>query len=108
MLVEQDYRMVQAFRGHENRITALAVHEASELCISGDFRGYLYAWNVASRDNSANPVAVWQEHQDWRYTGVASLAISSDGFLYSGSGDRTIKAWSTSVRFRSILSTLNS
>jgi WD40 repeat protein len=91
-----DYRMVQAFRGHEHRITALAVHEASELCISGDYGGYIYAWNVASRDNSATPVAVWQEHQDWRYSGVASVAISGDGLLYSGSGDRTIKAWSTS------------
>lgn len=97
MLLEQDYRMVQTFRGHEQRITALAVHEASELCISGDYGGYIYAWNVGSRENSATPVAVWQEHQDWRYSGVASLAISGDELLYSGSGDRTIKAWSTSV-----------
>lgn len=96
MILEQDYSMVQNFKGHENRITALAMHKASELCISGDYGGYIYAWNVASRDNSAR-LATWQEHQDWRYSGVASLAISSDELLYSGSGDRTIKAWSTSV-----------
>ncbi|KAG0625573.1 hypothetical protein M758_2G065800 [Ceratodon purpureus] len=89
-----DYRLVQTFKGHEQRITAVAVHEASELCVSGDYAGYVYAWNIASMDNSV-PVATWQEHQDWRYSGVASLAISSDELLYSGSGDRTIKAWST-------------
>jgi len=96
-ILEQDYRMVQTFKGHEQRITALVVHEASQLCISGDYGGYIYAWSAASRENSAAPVASWQEHQDWRYSGVASLAISGDELLYSGSGDRTIKAWSTSV-----------
>lgn len=89
-----DYRLVQTFRGHEQRITAVAVNEASELCVSGDYAGHIYAWSIASTENSA-PVATWQEHQDWRYSGVASLAISSDDLLYSGSGDRTIKAWST-------------
>jgi WD40 repeat protein len=88
--------LVQTFRGHEQRITAVAVHEASELCVSGDYAGHIYAWSIASTRNSA-PVATWQEHQDWRYSGVASLAISSDELLYSGSGDRTIKAWSTLV-----------
>ncbi|XP_024395086.1 uncharacterized protein [Physcomitrium patens] len=89
-----DYKTVQVFEGHEQRITAIAAHEASGLCFSGDYGGRIHAWNIASIGNSAS-VTTWLEHQDWRFSGVASLAISNDEFLYSGSGDRTIKAWST-------------
>lgn len=93
----QDDRLMQVLEGHGQRITAVAVHEASNVCVSGDYGGQICVWNLSMTRSSSAPVTTWQEHDDWRYSGVASLVVSSDQVLYSGSGDRTIKAWSLVV-----------
>ncbi|XP_024523427.1 uncharacterized protein LOC112343697 isoform X1 [Selaginella moellendorffii] len=79
---------------HPQRIQALAVDEASQVCYTGDYGRLICVWKL-SQPFQKHPVAKWQDHNDWRFTGVASLVISDDGVLYSGSGDMLVKAWCT-------------
>ncbi|KAL2630330.1 hypothetical protein R1flu_015016 [Riccia fluitans] len=87
-------QLLKTLKGHHTQvILALAVDVNSMRCFSGDQSGLMCVWQLA--EDMATPFrASWREHSDWRYTGVASLAVSEDGILYSGSGDRSIKAWS--------------
>lgn len=90
----QDFSHLQTFIGHEHIIMALVVFESNELlCISGDVGGFIFVWSImASTDQG--PLKKWREHNDWRYTGVHSLAILGSQYICSGSGDKTIKLWS--------------
>eukprot|EP00249_Psilotum_nudum_P016673 c25939_g1_i1 orf=289-2865(+) len=83
--------LLHRLKGHDQKVMALAAGQRSDLVFSGDYGGEICVWRIGS---TTDCIAKWQEHQDWRFTGVASLTVSGDGFLYSGSGDRTIKAWS--------------
>ncbi|XP_057814048.2 uncharacterized protein LOC131027971 isoform X2 [Cryptomeria japonica] len=87
------YSHLQTLRGHEHRILALTINVEQSLCFSGDYGGCIFVWAIGTVPRQ-EPVITWYDHKDWRYSGVHSLAISKDGYLYSGSGDRTIKAWS--------------
>ncbi|CAM6126816.1 unnamed protein product [Calypogeia fissa] len=89
----EDNALRQTLEGHSIVVMALAVDHNTSRCFSGDTGGKICAWKIG--EGIAEPLlATWQDHDDWRYTGVASLAVSADEILYSGSGDRTIKAWS--------------
>ncbi|CAM6093625.1 unnamed protein product [Calypogeia fissa] len=89
----EDNALRQTLEGHSIVVMALAVDHNTSRCFSGDTGGKICAWKIG--EGIAEPLlATWQDHDDWRYTGVASLAVSVDEILYSGSGDRTIKAWS--------------
>ena len=90
----QDSTLVKTLKGHSQMVMAVVINQKSSLCISGDYGGEICVWKVESGETDF--LVKWHHHQDWRYSGIASLAISSD-FLYSGSGDRTIKAWSVQV-----------
>lgn len=87
-----DTRLIKSLKGHSQRVMALAPDQQSSLCISGDYGGELCIWEVGS--TAVDYLVKWHHHQDWRYSGVASLAVSADRLLYSGSGDKTIKVWS--------------
>jgi len=63
------------------------------LCISGDNGGVICIWR-ASTPLSPEPLKKLQEQQDWRYSGIHALAFSGSQYLYTGSGDKSIKAWS--------------
>ncbi|XP_010269042.1 PREDICTED: uncharacterized protein LOC104605824 isoform X2 [Nelumbo nucifera] len=90
----QDFTYVQSFRGHEHRIMAVVFVDAGkQLCISGDIGGGIFIWDIGS-SLEQEPLKKWYEQKDWRYSGIHSLAISGTEHLYTGSGDRSIKAWS--------------
>ncbi|OIT38586.1 zinc finger ccch domain-containing protein 62 [Nicotiana attenuata] len=90
----QDYSHVHSFKGHEQRVMAVAfVDYEKPLCISGDNGGAICIWR-ASTPLSAEPLKKLQEQQDWRYSGIHALAVSGRQYLYTGSGDKSIKAWS--------------
>ncbi|XP_020211147.1 uncharacterized protein LOC109795977 [Cajanus cajan] len=110
----QDFSHLHTFRGHENKVMALVyVDEEEPLCISGDSGGGMFIWGMAAPLRQ-DPLRKWYEKKDWRFSGIHSLAVSRNHSLYTGSGDRTIKAWSykdetlicTMTGHRSVVSTL--
>ncbi|CAN6459221.1 unnamed protein product [Victoria cruziana] len=90
----QDFCHVRTVNYHAHRVTAIVVLDMYEpLCISADSGGYIYVWTLDPQPGQ-EPLKNWREHSDWRYSGVHSLALSGLDVLYSGSGDKSIKAWS--------------
>ncbi|KAK1696467.1 hypothetical protein QYE76_013164 [Lolium multiflorum] len=91
----QDLSHVQTLKGHEHKITAVVVvdNDNQSLCISADSGSGIFVWHVDSSVNE-EPLHKWYEHNDWIYRGVNCLAVSGTGCLYTGSKDKTIKAWS--------------
>lgn len=81
-------------RGHEHRVTAMVVVDET-LCITGDSGSGIFVWRIGA-SHGQELVKKWNEQNDWRYSGIHSLAVSG-GYLYSGSGDKSIKAWSLQV-----------
>ncbi|KAL5993124.1 hypothetical protein ACLOJK_014046 [Asimina triloba] len=89
----QDFSHVHSLKGHEHKVMAIAIMDSEKpLCISGDSGCGIFVWDIASLGQE--PLKKWHEHSDWRYTGIHSLAVSGADYLYSGSGDKSIKAWS--------------
>jgi len=72
------------------------VDEEEPLCISGDSGGGIFIWGIAAPLRQ-DPLRKWYEKKDWRFSGIHSLVVSKNHSLYTGSGDRTIKAWSLKV-----------
>ncbi|XP_027339248.1 protein translocase subunit SECA2, chloroplastic isoform X2 [Abrus precatorius] len=110
----QDFSHLHTFRGHENKVMALVYVDNEEpLCISGDSGGGIFIWGIVTPLRQ-DPLRKWYEKKDWRFSGIHSLAVSRNLCLYTGSGDRTIKAWSlkdgtlicTMTGHRSVVSTL--
>ncbi|XP_020574851.1 uncharacterized protein LOC110020914 isoform X2 [Phalaenopsis equestris] len=90
----QDFSLVQTLKGHEHKIMAMVVMDGTQpLCISGDSSSGIFVWNISS-SASQELLKSWYEHNDWRYSGIHSLAVSGISHLYSGGGDKSIKAWS--------------
>ncbi|CAN6350965.1 unnamed protein product [Urochloa humidicola] len=91
----QDFSHVQCLKGHEHKITAIvAVDNGNHsLCISGDSGSGIFIWSVDSTLKE-EPLFKWYEHNDWIYRGVNCLAVSGTGYLYTGSRDKSVKAWS--------------
>ncbi|KAK9096135.1 hypothetical protein Sjap_021632 [Stephania japonica] len=101
----QDFSCVQSFRGHEHRITGIVFVESNiQLCISADIGGGIFVWRIDS-DRANEPLKKWHEGKDWRYSGIQALAVSGAELLYTGSGDRSIKAWS--LQDYSLVCTMN-
>jgi hypothetical protein len=71
------------------------VDDEEPLCISGDGSGGLFVWGITAPLRQ-DPLRKWYEQKDWRFSGIHSLAAFGN-LLYTGSGDRTIKAWSFKV-----------
>lgn len=68
------------------------------LCISGDNGGEIFIWGIKFPFEE-KPVKRLNEEKDWRYSGIHALAVDSrSGFFYTGSGDKSVKAWSMHVR----------
>lgn len=90
----QDFTHVHTFEGHEQKVMAIVYvdQEEESLCISGDSGGGVFVWgtNVPFRKE---PLKKWNEHKDWRFSGIHALCFSKSGYLYTGSGDKSIKAW---------------
>ncbi|XP_023001394.1 uncharacterized protein LOC111495543 [Cucurbita maxima] len=90
----QDFSHVHTFIGHEHRITDLAyIDEEQPLCVSADIGGGIYVWSIVL-PLKQDPLKKWYEEKDWRYDGIHALAYSGNGCLYTGGGDRSVKAWS--------------
>lgn len=93
----QDFSHVQSLKGHEHRVMAILVVDAGNLlCVSGDSGGGIFVWSIGVSPGK-EVLKKWNDHNDWRYSGVHSLAVSGTDCLYSGSGDKSIKAWSMQV-----------
>ncbi|KAI5405881.1 hypothetical protein KIW84_052582 [Lathyrus oleraceus] len=89
----QDFSHLHTFRGHENKVMALVyVDDEESLCISGDGGGGIFVWEIAASLRQ-EPLRKWYEQKDWRFSGIHSMTAFGN-LLYTGSGDRTIKAWS--------------
>ncbi|CAJ2667700.1 unnamed protein product [Trifolium pratense] len=89
----QDFSHLHTFRGHENKVMALVyVDDEEPLCISGDGGGGIFVWGITVPLRQ-DPLRKWYEQKDWRFSGIHSLTAFGN-LLYTGSGDRTIKAWS--------------
>jgi WD40 repeat protein len=86
-------------KGHEHKITAIVVvdNDNQSLCISGDSGSGIFVWCV-DPSLSNEPLNKWYESNDWIYRGVHCLAVSGTGYLYTGSRDKSIKAWSLEVK----------
>ncbi|KAG0476907.1 hypothetical protein HPP92_013748 [Vanilla planifolia] len=90
----QDFSLAQTLKGHEHKIMAMVVvDEALKLCITGDSGSGISVWHIGS-SASHELLKNWYEHNDWRYSGIHSLAVSGTSYLYSGGGDKSVKAWS--------------
>lgn len=90
----QDFTRVHSFKGHEHRVMAVIFVDGEQpLCISGDNEGVICIWE-ANFPFSEVPVKKLHEDKDWRYSGIHAMANSGAEFLYTGSGDRLVKAWS--------------
>lgn len=90
----QNLSHLQALRGHEHRVMAVAFVDAAEpLCISGDSGGGLFVWGVGTSFGQ-DPLKKLYEEKDWRYSGIHALAVSGTDHIYTGSGDMSVKAWS--------------
>ncbi|WOK94579.1 transducin beta-like protein 3 [Canna indica] len=91
----QDFSHIQSLKGHDHRVMAILVLDDTNkpLCISGDSGSGICLWRIDATIDQ-EPWKKWYEHNDWRYSGIHSLAVSGTGYLYSGSGDKSIKAWS--------------
>lgn len=72
------------------------VDEEEPLCITGDSGGGIFIWKATSPFGQ-DPLRKWYEQKDWRFSGIHALIVSRNLFLYTGSGDRSIKAWSLKV-----------
>ncbi|KAG2303506.1 hypothetical protein Bca52824_032157 [Brassica carinata] len=110
----KDFSHVHTFKGHQDKVMALIyIKGAESVCVSGDGGGGIFVWST-SFPLEEQPLRKWYEPKDWRYSGIHALAYSEDGYVYSGSGDNTIKAWSlqdgrlvcTMTGHRSVVSTL--
>lgn len=75
------------------------VDEEQPLCISGDNGGGICIWGI-SIPFAEEPIKKLYEEKDWRYSGIHALAVSGTGYLYTGGGDKSIKAWSMLVRLQ--------
>ncbi|KAI9072793.1 hypothetical protein K1719_045235 [Acacia pycnantha] len=90
----QDFSHFHTFRGHENKVMALVYVDGEEpWCISGDSGGGIFIWGITSPFEQ-HPLRKWYEQKDWRFSGIHSMVVSRNLCLYTGSGDRSIKAWS--------------
>ncbi|XP_010459881.1 PREDICTED: uncharacterized protein LOC104740860 [Camelina sativa] len=90
----KDFSHVHTFKGHQEKVMALMHIEGAEpVCVSGDGGGGIFVWSTTFPLED-QPLRKWYEPKDWRYTGIHALAYSEYGYVYSGSGDNTIKAWS--------------
>lgn len=91
----QDFSHVQTLKGHEHKITTIIAvdNDNQSLCISGDSGSGIFVWHVDT-SLKQEPLHNWHEHNDWIYRGVHCLAVSGTGYLYTGSRDKSIKAWS--------------
>nr|XP_048332569.1 protein translocase subunit SECA2, chloroplastic isoform X3 [Ziziphus jujuba var. spinosa] len=89
----QDFSHVHTFEGHEHRVMALIyVDQEQPLCVSGDHGGGIFVWGT-SIPLGQEPLKKWYEQKDWRYSGIHALSSSGNGYIYTGSGDKSIKAW---------------
>lgn len=66
------------------------------LCLSGDSGGGIFVWGITFPFEQ-QPLRKWFEQKDWRFSGIHSMVVSRNLCLYTGSGDRSIKAWSLKV-----------
>ncbi|PIN22016.1 Microtubule binding protein YTM1 (contains WD40 repeats) [Handroanthus impetiginosus] len=90
----QDFTHVHSFKGHEHRVMALVFVDGEQpFCISGDNEGVICIWD-ASFPSTEVPIKKLYEKKDWRYSGIHAMAVSGTEFLYTGSGDKLVKAWS--------------
>lgn len=93
----QDFSHVHSFRGHEHKIMAVIYADGEQqLCVSADSGSGICVWKIHS-PMMEEPLKKWYEQKDWRYSGIHALAYSRNGYLYTGSGDKLIKAWSLQV-----------
>ncbi|KAL1533582.1 hypothetical protein AAHA92_33447 [Salvia divinorum] len=90
----EDFTHVHSFKGHEHKVmSVIFVDGEQQLCISGDNEGVICIWG-ATCPFSEVPMNKLHENKDWRYSGIHAMANSGTDYLYTGSGDRLVKAWS--------------
>ncbi|XP_057795426.1 uncharacterized protein LOC131011664 isoform X2 [Salvia miltiorrhiza] len=90
----EDFTHVHSFKGHEHKVMSVIFVDGKQpLCISGDNEGVICIWD-ASFPFSEVPIKKLHENKDWRYSGIHAMTNSGTDYLFTGSGDRLVKAWS--------------
>ncbi|XP_024972993.1 uncharacterized protein LOC112511550 isoform X2 [Cynara cardunculus var. scolymus] len=90
----QGFNHVHTFKGHEHKVMAVVfVNREPPLCISADNGGDIFIWGIKVPFEE-KAIKRLNEGKDWRYSGIHALAVSGSEFFYTGSGDKSIKAWS--------------
>ncbi|KAL6556832.1 hypothetical protein OROHE_006708 [Orobanche hederae] len=92
----QDFAHVHSFNGHKHKVmSVIFVDGERPLCISGDNESAITIciWEAKSPFPEV-PMKKFQEEKDWRYSGIHAMANSGTEYLYTGGGDRLVKAWS--------------
>ncbi|KAF9608890.1 hypothetical protein IFM89_012058 [Coptis chinensis] len=83
--------------GHEHRVMSVVFVNANEpLCISGDNGSRIRVWSIGVVLGQ-EPLKKWYEQKYWRNNRIHALAVSGTEHLYTGSGDKSIKAWTLRV-----------
>ncbi len=81
---------VGEFTGHDTEVYSLAVHPEGQLLLSGDLRGRIHVWDLATRQRlrtlDAQPLHTRKEDFLADVGGVRSLAIRGDGTQVSAGG----------------------
>jgi WD40 repeat protein len=79
----EDGSLVNTFSGHDRHVYSVLFHSAGELLLSGDLRGVVKQWEVASgkivREFDAKDLYTPNPGQGAEYGGVRSMALSADG-----------------------------
>ncbi|XP_076892307.1 uncharacterized protein LOC143544008 [Bidens hawaiensis] len=85
---------IYTLKGHEHKVMALVfVEREAPLCISGDNGSDIFIWAI--EDEKPKQFKRLTEEKDWSYSGIHALAaVSGSDFFYTGSGDKSVKAWS--------------
>ena len=78
--------MLQLFKGHKQRVTAVAATPDSSYLISSSADGTIRLWNI----ETGKCVLVLKGHEGE----VLAIAMTPDGrFIFSGGDDKTVKLW---------------
>lgn len=85
-------------------MTSLVLANSNQWLISADYGAEIFIWELRHQEFRSNSriifpekIKSWKDHMDWRFFGVLAMAVSETKVLFTGGGDRTVKAWSLEV-----------
>ena len=85
-----DGRLLQVLSGHTGRVYTVAFHPSAGTLFSGDLKGFVKRWDLATAKETAQfdatPLWKYEGGQGVDFGGIRSLAVSGDGALVAAGG----------------------